>query len=221
MPEKDEAGEQAWGNWLFAQSCEFLRGVPSLIDLPDFGQPEVSFAGRSNVGKSSIINALTGQNTLARTSNTPGRTQQLNFFSLGERLVLVDMPGYGYAKASKAAIAQWNRLIDLYLKGRPTLQRVYVLVDARHGLKDNDFEMMKMLDAAAVSYQLVVTKADKISPARMAELQNEMETQLTKHPAAFPAILMTSAVSRSGIQELRAEVARFALKDGKQENRSE
>lgn len=200
-----------WGNWLFAQECEFLRGAASLNDLPEFGQPEVSFAGRSNVGKSSLINALTGRNTLARTSNTPGRTQQLNFFSLGKRLVLVDMPGYGYAKASKSAIEQWNALLQLYLKGRPTLSRVYVLIDARHGLKENDLEMMRMLDVAAVSYRLVLTKVDKVSPTPLRALRQEIEEKIKTHPAAFPEISLTSTVSKSGVAELRAEIAQFAI----------
>lgn len=200
-----------WGKWLFSQECEFLRGAASLIDLPEFGQPEVSFAGRSNVGKSSLINALTGRTTLARVSHTPGRTQQLNFFSLAKRLVLVDMPGYGYAKASKASIAQWNELIQLYLKGRPTLSRVYVMVDSRHGLKDNDLEMMKMLDIAAVSYRIVLTKVDKVSPTALRDLQMKIEETLKTHPAAFPKISLTSTVKKIGVAELRAEIAQFAI----------
>jgi GTP-binding protein len=200
-----------WGKWLFAQDCDFLRGVPSLVDLPDFGQPEVAFAGRSNVGKSSLINALTGRSTLARVSNTPGRTQQLNFFSLGNRLVLVDMPGYGYAKASKSAIAQWNTLIQLYLKGRTTLARVYVLVDSRHGLKENDLEMMRMLDVAAVSYRIVLTKVDKVSTTALQELQKEIEHLIKVHPAAFPQISLTSSEKKLGIAQLRAEIAQFAV----------
>lgn len=200
-----------WGQWLFSQDCNFLRGVPSLLDLPDFGQPEVSFAGRSNVGKSSLINALTGRTTLARVSNTPGRTQQLNFFSLGNRLVLVDMPGYGYAKASKTAISQWNELIQLYLKGRPTLSRVYVLIDSRHGLKENDFEMMRMLDVAAVSYRIVLTKADKVSPTALHNLQKDIELKIKTHAAAFPKISLTSTTKKIGIAELRAEIAQFAI----------
>lgn len=211
MSEEISAQALEWGNWLFAQGCEFLRGAASLNDLPEFGQPEVSFAGRSNVGKSSLINALTGRNTLARTSNTPGRTQQLNFFSLGKRLVLVDMPGYGYAKASKSAIEQWNALLQLYLKGRPTLSRVYVLIDARHGLKENDLEMMRMLDVAAVSYRLVLTKVDKVSPTPLRALQKEIEEKIKTHPAAFPEISLTSTVSKSGVAELRAEIAQFAI----------
>jgi GTP-binding protein len=211
MSEEISVEALEWGNWLFAQECEFLRGAASLNDLPEFGQPEVSFAGRSNVGKSSLINALTGRATLARTSNTPGRTQQLNFFSLGKRLVLVDMPGYGYAKASKSAIEQWNALLQLYLKGRPTLSRVYVLIDARHGLKENDLEMMRMLDVAAVSYRLVLTKADKVSPTPLRALQQDIEEKLKIHPAAFPKISLTSTVAKMGIAELRAEIAQFAL----------
>lgn len=211
MSEEISAEALAWGKWLFAQECDFLRGVPSLNDLPDFGQPEVSFAGRSNVGKSSLINALTDRNTLARVSNTPGRTQQLNFFSLGKRLILVDMPGYGYAKASKSSIAQWNGLIQLYLKGRPTLSRVYVLIDGRHGLKPNDLEMMQMLDVAAVSYRLVLTKVDKVSPSQLRELQKDIEEKIKTHPAAFPKISLTSTVAKLGIAELRAEIAQFAI----------
>jgi len=172
---------------------------------------EVSFAGRSNVGKSSLINALTGRTTLARVSNTPGRTQQLNFFSLGNRLVLVDMPGYGYAKASKTAISQWNELIQLYLKGRPTLSRVYVLIDSRHGLKENDFEMMRMLDVAAVSYRIVLTKADKVSPTALHNLQKDIELKIKTHAAAFPKISLTSTTKKIGIAELRAEIAQFAI----------
>ncbi len=211
MSEEFSAEALEWGNWLFAQECEFLRGAASLTDLPEFGQPEVSFAGRSNVGKSSLINALTGRTTLARTSNTPGRTQQLNFFSLGKRLVLVDMPGYGYAKASKAAIEQWNSVIQLYLQGRPTLSRVYVLIDSRHGLKENDLEMMRMLDVAAVSYRLVLTKADKVSPTPLRALQEDIEERIKTHPAAFPKISLTSTVTKMGVAELRAEIAQFAI----------
>lgn len=209
----EELSPQAldWGQWLFSQECNFLRGVPSLFDLPDFAQPEVCFAGRSNVGKSSLINALTGRTTLARVSNTPGRTQQLNFFSLGNRLILVDMPGYGYAKASKTAIVQWNKLIQLYLKGRPTLSRVYVLIDSRHGLKENDFEMMRMLDLAAVSYRIVLTKADKVSPTALHNLQKDIEHKIKIHAAAFPKISITSTTKKIGIAELRAEIAQFAL----------
>jgi GTP-binding protein len=211
MSEDIRAEALDWGKWLFSQECEFLRGAASLVDLPDFGQPEISFAGRSNVGKSSLINALTARTTLARVSHTPGRTQQLNFFSLANRLVMVDMPGYGYAKASKVAIAQWNELIQLYLKGRPTLSRVYVLVDSRHGLKENDLEMMRMLDVAAVSYRVVLTKVDKVSPTPLRQLQKDIEAKLKTHAAAFPTISLTSTVKKLGIAELRAEIAQFAI----------
>jgi GTP-binding protein len=200
-----------WGTWLFAQECTFLRGVVSLTDLPDFGQPEIAFVGRSNVGKSSLINAVTHRTTLARVSHTPGRTQQLNFFSLAKRLILVDMPGYGYAKASKASIKEWNALILLYLQGRPTLSRVYVLVDSRHGLKESDLDMMRMLDTAAVSYRIVLTKIDKISHSSLQDLKNTMEGLLKKHPAAFPQIISTSSEKKLGIAELRAEIAQFAI----------
>jgi len=211
MSEEISADALEWGNWLFAQECLFLRGVASLDHLPEFGQPEVAFIGRSNVGKSSLINSLTDRTALARTSNTPGRTQQLNFFSLGKRLVLVDMPGYGYAKAAKSAIKQWNTLIRLYLKGRPTLSRVYVLIDSRHGLKENDMEIMGMLDEAAVSYRLVLTKTDKVPRSSLQELQVTIEEKIKTHPAAFPKISLTSAAKKSGIPELRAEIAQFAI----------
>lgn len=200
-----------WGKWLFAQECEFMRGVVSLADLPDFGKPEVSFVGRSNVGKSSLVNALTARKTLARVSHTPGRTQELNFFSLANRLILVDMPGYGYAKASKESIKDWKNLVNGYLKGRPTLARAYVLIDSRHGLKNSDVEMMKMLDEAAVSYRLVLTKADKVSPTKLRELTAQIETSLKKHPAAFPQVSVTSSVEKKGIEDLRADVAQFAI----------
>lgn len=200
-----------WGQWLFAQECIFLRGAQTLTDLPDFGLNEVAFIGRSNVGKSSLVNTLTDRTTLARVSNTPGRTQQLNFFNLANRLILVDMPGYGYAKASKAAIKQWTGLIKEYLKGRPTLARVYVLIDGRHGIKDSDLEIMKMLDETAVSYHLIITKIDKVSKKPLQELCANIEQQLKSHPAAFPSIILTSSEEKKGVAELRAEIAQFAL----------
>lgn len=211
MSEEISSEALMWGKWLFSQECDFLRGAQSLNDLPDFSQPEICFAGRSNVGKSSLINALTSRATLARVSNTPGRTQQLNFFSLASRLILVDMPGYGYAKASKAAISQWNALIQLYLKGRPTLARVYVLIDSRHGLKENDLEMMRMLDVAAVSYRLVLTKVDKVSSNQLQECKKHIKEKIKTHPAAFPEISLTSTMAKVGIEELRAEIAQFAI----------
>jgi GTP-binding protein len=201
-----------WGRWLFAQLCNFVWGVQKLSDLPDFSLPEVGFAGRSNVGKSSLINALTNRSSLARTSHTPGRTQQLNYFKLGERLHLVDMPGYGYAAVSKKMIENWSRLIKTYLRGRPNLHRIYLLIDARQGLKSNDIESMKLMDETAVSYQIVLTKADKTKPAALQSLINSLQETLIKHPAAHPHVLPTSSVSGFGIPELRAEIAKFAQK---------
>lgn len=199
-----------WGQWLFTQECNFLRGVEKLQDLPEFSLPEVAFAGRSNVGKSSLINSLTGRLTLARTSNTPGRTQQLNFFSLANQLILVDMPGYGYAEAPKALVARWQKLIKQYLKGRPTLHRVFLLIDSRHGLKENDLEMMKMLDESAMSYQVVLTKADKIKPTEAAKVHTETQEILKKHPAAHPHVILTSSSTKIGIDHLKAEICQFA-----------
>jgi GTP-binding protein len=199
-----------YGRWLFAQSCEFVRGVPTLDQLIDFDKPEIAFAGRSNVGKSSLINALTGQKTLARTSNTPGRTQQLNFFNLGERLYLVDMPGYGYAEAPKEVVAKWRVLIEAYLRGRPTLQRTYLLLDTRVEVKKHDLEIMDQLDQAAVSYQLVLTKGDKAGVTQLRKRGDQLDQLIQNRPAAHPKILMTSSVKHWGINELRAEIARFA-----------
>lgn len=209
MVEIDQLSE-TYGAWLFAQECTFLLGAPTLKHLPAYTMPEIAFIGRSNVGKSSLINALTNRNTLARTSNTPGRTQHLNFFDLGSRLILVDMPGYGYAKAPKSMVASWQKLIRGYLTGRPTLQRVYVLIDSRHGLKENDFDMMQLLDKSAVSYQLVVTKIDKISLSELQQLQDIMPGQCAKNPACHPRIVWTSSEKKQGIETLRAEIAYFA-----------
>ena len=198
------------GRWLFAQECVFYNGSTKLETLPEAILPEVAFAGRSNVGKSSLLNALTGRTTLARTSNTPGRTQQLNFFSLADRLTLVDMPGYGYAEAPKTEIARWTRLVDTYLKGRPTLRRVLLMIDGRHGVKKTDEPVMKMLDEAAVSYQLVLTKADKLGPQSRAARIAETEAVIRKHVAAHPILHVTSAEEGTGVAELRAALAALA-----------
>ncbi len=200
--------EHEYANWLFAQECLFLRGVQSLNELPEFGFTEIAFAGRSNVGKSSLINALTSRHTLARTSNTPGRTQQLNFFQLSEQLIIVDMPGYGYAEAPKTLVAQWQKLVRQYLLGRPTLKRVYLLIDSRHGVKTNDLEMMKLLDETAVSYQLVLTKIDKIKSEALIKVKIETENIIKKHGAAYPKIDITSSEKNIGIEDLRLEIAK-------------
>jgi GTP-binding protein len=202
----------ARGKALFKEPCTFVKGVVSLADLPKDGTPEIAFAGRSNVGKSSLINSLTGRTSLARVSVTPGRTRELNFFTLGKNaaLYLVDMPGYGYARAPKAAIKGWTWLIGDYLKGRRELKRVFLLIDARHGIKANDTETMKLLDEAAVSYQVVLTKADKPKASELAALKKKVASDLAKHPAAYPQILTTSARKGGGIDELRAAVASLA-----------
>jgi GTP-binding protein len=201
--------ERAQGEALFRGPCGFVKGVVRIDDLPKDGRPEVAFAGRSNVGKSSLINALTGRTTLARVSVTPGRTRELNFFSLGKDggLYLVDMPGYGYAKASKSEAKGWTRLISDYLKGRRELKRVFLLIDSRHGIKPSDKETMKMLDEAAVSYQVVLTKADKPKASELAVLQEKIARNLAQHPAAYPVILTTSARMGFGLDELRAAIA--------------
>jgi GTP-binding protein len=204
--------QHAEGEALFKVPCEFVRGVVSLDGLPDDGRPEIAFAGRSNVGKSSLINALTGRKTLARVSVTPGRTRELNFFTLGPEgaFYLVDMPGYGYAKAPKAAARGWTRLIEDYLKGRRELRRVFLLIDARHGIKANDRDTMALLDESAVSYQAVLTKADKPKQNELDATMAKTEAELTKHPAAYPQVLVTSARTGSGIPDMRAAIAGLA-----------
>ncbi len=199
------------GRLLFAKPCEFFYGSMSVETLPEAGLPEVAFAGRSNVGKSSLLNALTGRNSLARASKTPGRTRQLNFFRLGDRITLVDMPGYGYADAPKSEIARWSSLITSYLKGRQTLTRVCLLVDARHGVKDTDAPMLKMLDAAAVLYQFVLTKCDKLSAGQLTSAVESVETVVKAHSAAFPQVFATSSTTGAGIAELRSSIAALAL----------
>jgi GTP-binding protein len=193
---------------LFSGRVEFLLSAPSLDFLPEADFPEVAFAGRSNVGKSSLINAVTGRKSIARTSVTPGRTQELNFFEVGEptRFRLVDMPGYGFAKAPVKVVERWRRLVRDFLRGRAVLKRTLVLIDSRHGVKPPDEEMMKMLDEAAVGYRLVLTKADKIKASELAGTLAKVEAQARKHVAAFPVIHVTSAEKGMGIAELRAAV---------------
>jgi GTP-binding protein len=198
------------GRLLFAQDCVFTAGAASLDALPADDLAEIAFAGRSNVGKSSLLNALTGRNALARVSHTPGRTRQLNFFALGRRLMLVDMPGYGYAEAPKAEIARWNALIRDYLRGRASLRRTCLLIDARHGIKAADRPLMAMLDETAVSFQVVLTKADKVKAAALASCLERIGAELKTHTAAHPEILVTSAHEGSGIPELRAALAALA-----------
>lgn len=198
------------GRLLFAKECTFMAGIVRVDDLPPDALPEVAFAGRSNVGKSSLVNALTNRKTLARTSNTPGRTQQVNFFDLGGRLHLVDLPGYGYAKASKDKVQSWNKLIRDYLRGRATLRRVCLLIDSRHGLKPNDEEIMALLDEAAVSYQIILTKSDKLHENQLKACLAVTAKKAAKHPACHPDILATSAEKGRGIAALRAALAMFA-----------
>ncbi len=204
------------GRKLFAGDWQFFWASPSIETLPPIAGMEVAFAGRSNVGKSSLINALTGRNALARTSHTPGRTQELIFFegpgTAGFRLV--DMPGYGYASAPKAKVASWTALIHKFLQGRSNLARVYVLVDARHGLKEVDLDVARTLDKSAVSYQLVLTKADQVKPAELEQRVADVKAALTKHPAAFPDVLVTSSRTGAGMPELRAAMARLLKERG-------
>ncbi|MDP7241814.1 MAG: ribosome biogenesis GTP-binding protein YihA/YsxC [Rhodospirillales bacterium] len=205
----DEAALES-GRWLFAQTCIFVLGAASPEQVPDSTLPEIAFAGRSNVGKSSLVNALTGRRTLARISNTPGRTQQINFFDLGGRMMLADLPGYGYAKAPRDLVEQWTRLADNYLRGRAPLRRTLLLIDGRHGLKSADRKVMTMLNTAAVSYQCVLTKCDKLTATGLQEKVAAVAGEVSRHGAAHPRILTTSARSRLGIDALRAELAQIA-----------
>jgi GTP-binding protein len=197
---------------LFAGPIEFLKSAPELKFLPDPDAPEIAFAGRSNVGKSSLLNALTNRNGLARTSNTPGRTQELNFFDVGQpvQLRLVDMPGYGFAEAPKDLVRRWRHLMNDYLRGRTVLKRALVLIDSRHGLKEVDREMMRMLDDAAVGYHLVLTKGDKVKPSALGALYETTAVEAAKHPAAHPSIFTTSSETGSGIAELRTAILEAA-----------
>ncbi len=198
------------GRHLFAQACEFVAGVAAPDHIPETALPEVAFAGRSNVGKSSLINALTGRAALARVSNAPGRTREINFFTLGDRLMLADLPGYGYARAPKVRVKRWMALIDAYLRGRAGLRRALLLVDARHGIKAADREMMAALDGAAVSYQVVLTKCDKLKPPALAARLEATRQELARHTAAHPDVLATSARDGNGIPEARAALATLA-----------
>lgn len=189
---------------IFAGPCDFVWGATDMKNLPSPDFSEVAFAGRSNVGKSSLVNALTGRTTLAKVSNTPGRTQQLNFFNLASHLYMVDMPGYGYAKVSKEMRDHWDTLIFGYLQGRPNLRAVLIMIDSRHGLKESDIHLMGMLDKAAVNYRIILTKADKSSNPQIETMKAKIIAALSRHPAAYPAVHVTSAEKNTGLEELRA-----------------
>ncbi|MGV6849859.1 MAG: ribosome biogenesis GTP-binding protein YihA/YsxC [Marinibacterium sp.] len=204
-PEPDDERREA-GRRRFAGQSEFLKGVVAMSGLPPADRVEVCFAGRSNVGKSSLINALTGVKGLARASNTPGRTQEINFFTQGPDLYLVDLPGYGFANAPLAVVEKWQRLLKAYLAGRPTLRRAFVLIDARHGVKPVDEEILGLLDKAAVPFQAVLTKADKLKPGDRDKVLDQVRARLAPHPAAYPELLLTSSEKGEGIATLRATI---------------
>jgi len=201
------------GRLLFAQECRFVAGAASPEALPPDSLPEIAFFGRSNVGKSSLVNALTGRRMLARTSNTPGRTRQINFFALDRRLMLVDLPGYGYAAASKSAITAWTRLVQHYLRGRASLRRVCLLIDSRHGIKEPDRPVLQLCDMAGLSYQVVLTKVDKLGATALAGVAEAVCAELARHSAAHPELHLTSAQKGLGIAALRATLAGFAAGD--------
>lgn len=205
-PEEFKPEELETANKLFRKNCEFMLGVAKLEQLPDSDFPEIAFSGRSNVGKSSIINALFYQKKLAKTSNTPGRTQQLNYFNLNNQIYLVDLPGYGFAKAPESSVKNWQRLILAYLQGRVNLKRVFLLIDSRHGIKKVDSDIMEMLDKAAVTYQIVLTKIDKISKKELDAVFAKTSEELKKHAAAYPKIIATSSEKNIGLEFLRAEI---------------
>lgn len=194
-------------NSLFCKDCSFVLGVAKLEQLPFSDLPEVAFAGRSNVGKSSLINAVTGKRSLAKTSSTPGRTQQLNYFNLNNQIHIVDLPGYGYAQAPENMVKQWQKVIFAYLQGRVNLKRVFLLIDARHGIKKVDMEVMEMLDKAAVTYQIILTKTDKISLKELSSLQEKVKTEIAKHAAAYINVIATSSEKKQGLELVRAEIA--------------
>ncbi|MBF9025497.1 MULTISPECIES: ribosome biogenesis GTP-binding protein YihA/YsxC [unclassified Roseobacter] len=198
------------GRLLFARGADFVKGVVAMDGLPPADRLEICFAGRSNVGKSSLINALTGRKNLARASNTPGRTQEINFFTLGESHYVVDLPGYGYAEAPVAVVEKWQKLLKTYLSGRVSLRRAFVLIDTRHGIKAVDDEIMTLLDQSAVTFQVVMTKADKVKEAERDKILAQVRKALSKHPAAYPELLMTSSEKGWGIENLRALIAGLA-----------
>jgi GTP-binding protein len=210
-PREIAAEELEAGRLLFAKECRFVAGAGNAAALPPATLPEIAFIGRSNVGKSSLVNALTGRRMLARTSRTPGRTQQINFFDLGGRLMLVDLPGYGYADASKAAVRAWTALVEHYLSGRASLRRACLLIDGRRGLTDTDRPTLALCDEAALSYQVVLTKIDAVKAAELAATTATVAAELARHRAAHPELLLTSAEKRRGIAALRATLAEFAL----------
>jgi GTP-binding protein len=203
------------GRRLFAHEVRFIAGASEISGMPRETLPEIAFAGRSNVGKSSLINALTGRRMLARTSHSPGRTRQINFFDLDDRLMLVDLPGYGYAEASKTEVRRWTDLLSRYLQTRSALQRVCLLIDARHGIKELDGPMMRMLDRSGVSYQIVLTKTDKLGAGELAQIAERVLGELATHPAAHPEVHLTSALKRLGIAALRATLGSLALSSSK------
>ncbi|MEP3889982.1 MAG: ribosome biogenesis GTP-binding protein YihA/YsxC [Hellea sp.] len=216
IPSEDAASgltkrELEAGRLLFARDVTFMLSAVSLDTLPPARLPEICFAGRSNVGKSSLINALTNRKGLARASNTPGRTRELNYFNVDERLFIVDLPGYGYAKASKTDIARWTKLTRAFLFGRASLRRVFLLIDSRHGMKETDLELMGMLDETAVTYQIVLTKIDKLKKGELGKVLAKTQKAIAKRPAAFPNIICSSSEKKNGLDELRAEIVSLAL----------
>jgi GTP-binding protein len=193
-------------HWLFAQECDFVAGAMNPHQIPELSLPEFAFVGRSNVGKSSLINALTNRKALARVSHTPGRTQQMNFFKLRDVLHIVDMPGYGYAKVSRKMVQNWTSMIFDYLKGRVELKRVFLLIDSRHGLKESDKEVMKILDESAITYQIILTKGDKLEPEDRIKIKNKVEEDIKSFPAAFPEIILSSSEDKTGIDEIKITI---------------